>query len=82
MLKIALKNKLFKFKKTKLEKMGAPRYFSFELILFKRYKIILLDLGKNPSARLLWIELKIFGLGINYNFTTKDKEKTEKLETF
>ena len=76
MLKIKLKNKLFKFKTTKLEDMGSPRYFRFELILFKRYRIVVLEIGKNPShKKLYWIEFRLCGFGVDYNIETETNKR-------
>tara|TARA_R100001129_G_scaffold70972_2_gene48309 strand:+ start:1977 stop:2228 length:252 start_codon:yes stop_codon:yes gene_type:complete len=70
-MNIKVVNKLFKFKKTELEKRGAPRYFRFELFFFKKYRIIILEFGTNPSENLRWIEFKILNKGIDYNFKKK-----------
>jgi hypothetical protein len=70
-MNIKLVNKLFKLKKTELEKRGAPRYFRFELFLLEKYRIIILEFGTNPSANLRWVEFKILNKGIDYNFKNK-----------
>ena len=81
MLRIKFRNGLFRVKRpkwrTRLEEMGfSPRYSRFELVLFKRYRVLLIEIGKNPSHKMLyWIEFRICGLGIDYNVEAENNKR-------
>ena len=76
MLRIKFRNGLFRARRTRMEEMGSPRYSRFELVLFKRYRVLLIEIGKNPSHKMLyWIEFRICGLGIDYNVEAENNKR-------